>query len=324
MEYPMSHSIDPVASDGVRELEDQEHVELGLLPNSTAYPRTTHEFREALADRDHCKDNRRQERISKQLIQDDIILMRLVNRAECELFEHLQARRRLGQCFSFLCTTNHFDPEMVVAHEFLTIVSHCEANANRIRGLETEEGVWKEDLEEVEQIVLGYFTSIFTSSNPSGFEAVLNSVQQRVTPAMNAMLMGPVTKVEEGLSGLLKDAELAGRIHGVKVCRGNPSVSHLFFADNTLIFNRGNEAEVRNILAILLSYCKASAQLLDFNKSVCFFSRITPSSERNRLSQILALDIRHFSYVKDKLRSKLDGWNDHTLNPAGKEVMLSL
>lgn len=56
--------------------------------------------------------------------------------------------------------------------------------------------MWKEDLEEVEQIVLGYFTSIFTSSNPSGFEAVLNSVQQRVTPAMNAMLMRPVTEVE--------------------------------------------------------------------------------------------------------------------------------
>lgn len=121
-----------------------------------------------------------------------------------------------------------------------------------------------------------------------------------------------------------------------------PSATY-FFADDTLIFNRGNEAEVRNILAILLSYCKASAQLLNFNKLVCFFSRITPSSERNRLSQILgiwwdanlgnylglltelvALDIRHFSYVEDKLRSKLDGWNDHTLNPEGKEVMLSL
>lgn len=57
---------------------------------------------------------------------------------------------------------------------------------------------------------------------------------------------------EEGLSGLVKDAELAGRIHGVKVCRGSPSVSHLFFADDTLIFNRGNEAEVQNILAVLL------------------------------------------------------------------------
>lgn len=36
-------------------LEDQ-YVELGLLPKSTAYPRTTQEFRQGLADRNHCKE----------------------------------------------------------------------------------------------------------------------------------------------------------------------------------------------------------------------------------------------------------------------------
>lgn len=35
-----------------------------------------------------------------------------------------------------------------------------------------------------------------------------------------------------GLSTLLKKCEMEGDIHGVKVCRGAPVVTHLLFADN--------------------------------------------------------------------------------------------
>ena len=37
----------------------------------------------------------------------------------------------------------------------------------------------------------------------------------------------------EGLSSLIKKAELDGSLHGCKVCRGAPIVSHLLFADDS-------------------------------------------------------------------------------------------
>ena len=40
----------------------------------------------------------------------------------------------------------------------------------------------------------------------------------------------------EGLSALLRKAEQDRFIRGVAICRGGPRVSHLFFADNSIIF----------------------------------------------------------------------------------------
>lgn len=39
----------------------------------------------------------------------------------------------------------------------------------------------------------------------------------------------------EGFSALLTKAEEDGRIFGVKICRNAPSISHLLFADDSLI-----------------------------------------------------------------------------------------
>jgi hypothetical protein len=44
----------------------------------------------------------------------------------------------------------------------------------------------------------------------------------------------------EGLSSLLAHEELSGGIQGVKVCRNAPSVSHLLFADDSLILMSAN------------------------------------------------------------------------------------
>ncbi|KAI8548179.1 hypothetical protein RHMOL_Rhmol07G0252600 [Rhododendron molle] len=70
-------------------LEDK-HAKLELIPNSIGiYARTTQEYREAQADRDHYKETLidmiiDDKRINKRLIHDDKILMRWVNREECE------------------------------------------------------------------------------------------------------------------------------------------------------------------------------------------------------------------------------------------------
>lgn len=49
---------------------------------------------------------------------------------------------------------------------------------------------------EVEGIVSDYFQHIFSSSNPTRIEEVLEGVQGKVTGSMNSRLVGPVTMRE--------------------------------------------------------------------------------------------------------------------------------
>lgn len=44
----------------------------------------------------------------------------------------------------------------------------------------------------------------------------------------------------EGLSAMLQAEVHRGNLHGVKVARNAPSISHLFFADDSFLFFRAN------------------------------------------------------------------------------------
>ena len=47
----------------------------------------------------------------------------------------------------------------------------------------------------------------------------------------------------EELSAMLKREEIEGKIKGVSMCRGAPQVSHLLFADDSIIFCRESVSE---------------------------------------------------------------------------------
>jgi hypothetical protein len=55
----------------------------------------------------------------------------------------------------------------------------------------------------------------------------------------------------EVLSRLIHKEELAGNIHGIKISRNNPSVAHLLFADDLMVFSNGKASEATSILKYL-------------------------------------------------------------------------
>ena len=61
-----------------------------------------------------------------------------------------------------------------------------------------------------------------------------------------------------GLQSLLHLAEMEGHIQGVAICRNGPRVSHLFFADDSILFYRAKEEECQKILDILAIYERGS------------------------------------------------------------------
>ena len=50
--------------------------------------------------------------------------------------------------------------------------------------------------------------------------------------------------VSEGLNGLIQQAVATSDIRGFSLCRNGPRISHLFFADDTLLFCRAELREV--------------------------------------------------------------------------------
>lgn len=62
----------------------------------------------------------------------------------------------------------------------------------------------------------------------------------------------------EGLSALLAHAMAAHRLSGISICRGSPRLSHLFFADDSLLFASAKEDEAGVLRDILQQYEQAS------------------------------------------------------------------
>ena len=57
-------------------------------------------------------------------------------------------------------------------------------------------GVWQEEIEAGEKIILDYFSTIFCSDQPTNSEASMEAMDKRVTPEMNNVLLKEFT-VEE-------------------------------------------------------------------------------------------------------------------------------
>lgn len=76
----------------------------------------------------------------------------------------------------------------------------------------------------------------------------------------------------EALSALILQAESHGSLHGARVCRNAPSISHLFFADDSLIFGRATASEMTTVKDIIEQYSRASGQKVNYEKSEVSFS----------------------------------------------------
>lgn len=58
----------------------------------------------------------------------------------------------------------------------------------------------------------------------------------------------------EGLHGLFKKAARAKEINGFSLCKRGPKLTHLFFANDILLFYKTNPQECGNVLNILSKY----------------------------------------------------------------------
>lgn len=73
--------------------------------------------------------------------------------------------------------------------------------------------------------------------------------------------------------------------------QGAPILSHLFFADDNLLFYNEHLSDVSNLLHILSVYKQASSQMINFNKSAACFSPKTDPITKQLISDMLGVQI---------------------------------
>lgn len=98
---------------------------------------------------------------------------------------------------------------------------------------------------------------------------------------------------------MLKNEVLSKVIYGVQVERKSPTISHLFFIDDSMLFSRANAGEVDRIKHVLSSYQNASSQVANIDKfKVSFNGNVGEGSKEvicNRLG--FREVIIHFRYL---------------------------
>jgi hypothetical protein len=178
--------------------------------------------------------------------------------------------------------------------------------------------------------------SIMINGEPKGFVKPTQGLRQGDPLSLYLFLI-----CAEGLSALLRKAERDSLIKGISICRGGPRISHLFFADDSIIFYKATVSECGALQDILSLYERAFGQMINTGKTALFFSYNTPPDTRTAITNLFGtsvttqfekyLGLPHvigrskkcaFNDIKDRVHRRLQGWKEKLLSQAGREVLM--
>ncbi|XP_073049440.1 uncharacterized protein [Primulina eburnea] len=144
-----------------------------------------------------------------------------------------------------------------------------------------------------------------------------------------------------GLSSLFNTFESRGLFRGVKIAPTSPSVSHLFFADDSLVFCRATMEEGARVKDCLSLYEKASGQIINYDKSALLFSpnthmllmvtiknnfTILAVQQHDLYLGLPTVSLRskrlQFKYLVDRVVQRIQGWGNKWFSTGGKEVLI--
>ncbi|XP_074300778.1 uncharacterized protein LOC141632098 [Silene latifolia] len=180
------------------------------------------------------------------------------------------------------------------------------------------------------------------------YEILLNGVPLRPFKPQCGLRQGdPVSPYlfilcMEVLSCNVECAQREGIIQGIRLCRGVPPLTHLFFADDSVFFIQIKGAAVRHLKRLLVNYWETSGQVINDDKSGLIFSPNT--TLRQVRSCLKSLNIKHnkgfgkylglptefqeskkvvFMGLIEAVMKRISSWNGIFLSPAGRLTLIS-
>ncbi|XP_026417218.1 uncharacterized protein LOC113312696 [Papaver somniferum] len=144
----------------------------------------------------------------------------------------------------------------------------------------------------------------------------------------------------EVLSQLLVKAEDEKLIQGFRFKKNIPSISHLFFADDCMLFCKASVSYTKSLLKIIDTFAQASGQAIDFENSGFITSKKMHHKHIKILAKILKMKFlsnserylgsplfvgkdktNSFNFLIENLYSRLSNTKKTNLNVAGRTVV---
>lgn len=142
--------------------------------------------------------------------------------------------------------------------------------------------------------------------------------------------------------GFLIDKKCTAKLwNPIKASRSDPAFSHLFFADDLVLFANADVKNCNVINDALQEFCAKSGQKVSASKTRVFFSPNVDSDLKDNLTNLLGFEsttnlgkylgfpLNHtgtrkhdFVFVLDRVKKKLAGWKANLLSMAGRMVLV--
>ncbi|XP_028778309.1 uncharacterized protein LOC114734823 [Neltuma alba] len=145
----------------------------------------------------------------------------------------------------------------------------------------------------------------------------------------------------ERLNHIILEECSMGRWRPLRFNNEAPPISHLFFADDLLLFTEASTRQVEEVKRIMKRFCLFSGHRINLEKSKAFFSRNVNINRALTLSQKLGIGITPdlgkylgvpliharitkatYGHIMKRVRSRLSGWKGKHLTMAGRSVLI--
>ena len=155
------------------------------------------------------------------------------------------------------------------------------------------------------------------------------------------MLFRSFLFVAEGMTKILDKLVFIDELKALKICWSAPSISHLLFADDSLLFFQANPQQARVVKDAINLYERCTGQLVSAGKCSVLFSSIFSKTNQEAIKSLLGVERstfeekylgfptpegrmkkEKFQPTKEIFAKKLSTWNENHMSMAAKETLI--